>query len=31
MGAALTEKIYPNMGHTVNQDEIDQVKKLIFK
>jgi phospholipase/carboxylesterase len=31
MGADLTEKIYPNMGHTVNQDEIDQVNKLIFK
>jgi phospholipase/carboxylesterase len=30
MGADLTEKIYPNMGHTVNQDEIDQVNKLIF-
>jgi phospholipase/carboxylesterase len=30
LGADLTEKIYPNMGHTVNQDEIDQVNKLIF-
>ena len=30
MHATVTEKIYPNMGHTINQDEIDQVNKLIF-
>jgi phospholipase/carboxylesterase len=30
MHAAVTEKIYNNMGHTINQDEIDQVNKLIF-
>ena len=30
MNAAVTEKIYNNMGHTINQDEIDQVNQLIF-
>jgi phospholipase/carboxylesterase len=30
MHAAVTEKIYNHMGHTINQDEIDQVNKLIF-
>lgn len=30
MGADLTEKIYYNMGHTVNQDELDQVNHFIF-
>ncbi len=30
MNAAVTEKIYANMGHTINQDEINQVNKLIF-
>lgn len=30
MNADVTEKIYDNMGHTINQDEIDQVNKLIF-
>ena len=30
MNASVTEKIYPNMGHTINQDEIDEVNKLIF-
>ena len=30
MGALVTEKIYDNMGHTINQDEIEQVNKLIF-
>jgi phospholipase/carboxylesterase len=30
MGAALTEKIYNGMGHTINQDEIDQANNLIF-
>jgi phospholipase/carboxylesterase len=31
MGADLTEKIYPNMGHTINQDEINKANDLIFK
>jgi phospholipase/carboxylesterase len=31
MGADITEKIYPNMGHTVNQDEINKANDLIFK
>ena len=31
MGADVTEKIYINMGHTVNQDELDQANKLVFK
>ena len=31
MGADLTEKVYNNMGHTINQDEINQVNTLIFK
>ncbi len=30
MHAAVTEKIYNNMGHTINRDEIDLVNKLIF-
>ena len=30
MGALVTVKIYDNMGHTINQDEIEQVNKLIF-
>jgi phospholipase/carboxylesterase len=29
MGAAVTERIYPGMGHTVNQDEIGQVTELL--
>lgn len=28
--AFVTEKIYKNMGHTINQDEIEKVNKLIF-
>ena len=31
MHADLTEKIYNDMGHTIIQDEIDNVNKLIFK
>ncbi|HTB24304.1 MAG TPA: dienelactone hydrolase family protein [Puia sp.] len=31
MGADITERIYPNMGHTINQDEINHVNRLIFK
>jgi len=30
MNAAVTEKIYGNMGHTINQDEIDTVNKILF-
>ncbi len=30
MNAVVTEKIYPGMGHTINQDEIEQANKLIF-
>ena len=30
MNASVTEKIYPHMGHTINQDEIDLVNQLIF-
>lgn len=31
MQADITEKVYLNMGHTINQDEIDQAKRLVFK
>jgi phospholipase/carboxylesterase len=31
MGADVTEKIYTNMGHTINQDEIIHANRLIFK
>jgi len=31
MQADVTEKVYHNMGHTINQDEIDQANKLVFK
>lgn len=30
MNADVTEKIYSNMGHTINQDEIDNANKLVF-
>lgn len=30
MGAAVTKKIYENMGHTISQDEIDVVNEIIF-
>lgn len=30
MNASVTEKVYSNMGHTINQDEIDQANKLVF-
>lgn len=30
MNAAVTEKIYPDMGHTINKDEIELVNKLVF-
>jgi len=29
MGAAVDERIYPRMGHTVNQDEVDAVRALL--
>jgi predicted esterase len=29
LGAIVTEKIYPNMGHTIIQDEIDEALKII--
>lgn len=31
MNAAVTERIYENMGHTITQDEIDLVNELVFK
>ena len=31
MNAAVTEKIYDNMGHTISQDEIELANKLVFK
>ncbi len=30
MNAVVIEKIYTNMGHTINSDEIEQANKLIF-
>lgn len=30
MNARVTKKIYRGMGHTINQDEIDEANKLIF-
>ncbi|HEX3531849.1 MAG TPA: alpha/beta hydrolase [Thermoanaerobaculia bacterium] len=29
MGAAVTERIYPGMGHTINEDELDFVRGLL--
>jgi predicted esterase len=31
MGAAVTERIYPGMGHTVNEDELDFVRGLLTR
>ena len=31
MGANVDERIYPGMGHTINQDEIDAVRNLLAK
>jgi phospholipase/carboxylesterase len=31
MNASVTEKVYDNMGHTINQDEIENANKLVFK
>ena len=30
MGASVTHKVYENMGHTINNDEIGQANQLIF-
>lgn len=30
LGAAVTEKVYPNMGHTISQEEITLANSLIF-
>jgi phospholipase/carboxylesterase len=30
MHAAVTEKIYPGMGHTISSDEIQQASRLVF-
>jgi phospholipase/carboxylesterase len=30
MNAAVTEKVYTNMGHTINQDEIDNANRIVF-
>ena len=29
MGAAVDERIYPGMGHTVNRDELDAIRRLL--
>jgi phospholipase/carboxylesterase len=29
MGAQVTARLYPGMGHTVNQDEIDSVRQIV--
>lgn len=29
-GAIVTKKVYKNLGHTINEDEIEQVNKLFF-
>jgi predicted esterase len=29
LGGEVTERLYPNMGHTVNQDEIDNVSRIM--
>jgi predicted esterase len=29
LGAAVTERIYPGMGHTINMDEITNVRRLL--
>lgn len=31
LGAQVTLKVYPNMPHTINQDEIDTVNKVFFE
>ncbi len=29
MGATVDERIYPRMGHTVNQDELEAVRGIL--
>jgi predicted esterase len=29
LGAQVTERIYPGMGHTINDDEIDRVRRML--
>lgn len=29
VGAAVTERIYPQMGHTISEDEIEEAKRII--
>lgn len=31
MNAVVTEKVYNNMGHTINEDEIENANRLVFK
>jgi len=31
MNASVTEKIYKNMGHTINKDEIDHANRIVFR
>jgi len=31
MNAEVTEKVYNNMGHTINQDEIDTANRIVFR
>ncbi|MEZ4866160.1 MAG: dienelactone hydrolase family protein [Caldilineaceae bacterium] len=31
MGAQVTAKLYPNLGHTINADEIDHARRLVEK
>lgn len=31
MNASVTEKIYQNMGHTINKDEIDHANRIVFR
>lgn len=30
MHAAVTEKVYPNIGHTISEDEIEKANQLVF-
>jgi phospholipase/carboxylesterase len=30
LNASVTEKVYPNMGHTISEDEIDKANQLVF-
>jgi phospholipase/carboxylesterase len=31
LGAAVTEKVYPNLGHTISREEIELANQVIFK